>query len=103
MTPTSIKGDYRLFHSSLISQSAADTQSTLTADSQHVSSAVRGQGGIPPSGRCDTEALSERMTRRETCVINAAIMASSWPHSTNNVKRYNKPIVVDIDLPTWET
>ncbi len=33
----------------------------------------------------------------ETCIINASIMASSWPY-----KGHNKPIVVDINLPTWE-
>ncbi|KAH8665135.1 Metallo-dependent phosphatase-like protein [Tricladium varicosporioides] len=61
----------------------------------------RGQGGIPPSKRCDLEALSGRLGRKETCVINAAIMASSWPHGSGG-KRYQKPIVVDIDLPLWE-
>lgn len=38
--------------------------------------------------------------KKETCIINAAIMASSWPYQTS--KMFNKPIVVDIDLPTWE-
>jgi hypothetical protein len=101
-TVTSTKGDSPLTLKPSTPENAdapADTQSTLTSDPHDVSSAVRGQGGIPPSGRCDVEALSGRMARRETCVINAAMMASSWPHST---KRYNKPIVVDIDLPTWE-
>ncbi|KAE8445359.1 hypothetical protein EG329_013481 [Mollisiaceae sp. DMI_Dod_QoI] len=63
--------------------------------------ATRGQGGCPPSLRCDLEALSGRLGRRETCVVNAAIMASSWPHGSGG-KKYNKPIVVDIDLPVWE-
>ena len=62
--------------------------------------ATQGQGGIPPSLRCDLEALSGRMGRQETCVINAAMMASSWPHGSGG-KKYNKPIVVDIDLPVW--
>jgi hypothetical protein len=61
-------------------------------------SAVRGQGGVLPSQRCDLEALSGRMGRLETCVVNAAIMASSWPHRAGG-KKFNKPIVVDIDLP----
>jgi hypothetical protein len=38
---------------------------------------------------------------QETCIVNAAIMASSWPHGSGG-KRFNKPIVVDIDLPTWQ-
>lgn len=35
--------------------------------------------------------------RRETCIINAAIVASSWPHRGG--KRFNTPIVVDLMLP----
>lgn len=62
---------------------------------------TRGQGGTPPSQRCDLEALSGRLGRRETCIVNAAIMASSWPHGAGG-KKFNKPIVVDIDLPVWE-
>lgn len=66
-----------------------------------VPSATRGQGGIPTSRRGDVEALCGRMGRKETCVINAAIMASSWPHKGSGGKKYNKPVVVDIDLPVW--
>ncbi|KAH7395836.1 calcineurin-like phosphoesterase [Cadophora sp. MPI-SDFR-AT-0126] len=38
--------------------------------------------------------------RRETCIINAAIAASSYPHTGG--RKFNKPIVVDIDLPVWK-
>lgn len=62
--------------------------------------ATLGRGGIPPSQRCDLEALSGRMGRQETCIVNAAIMAASWPRS--EAKKFNKPIVVDIDLPVWK-
>lgn len=65
-------------------------------------SATRGQGGFPPSGRCDLEALARRRGRKETCVINAAIMASSWPYKLKGDRKYNKPIIVDIDLPVWQ-
>ena len=65
-------------------------------------SAIRGQGGTPPSGRCDLEALAGRRGRKETCVINASIMASSWPYKFKNGRNYNKPIIVDIDLPVWQ-
>ena len=50
-------------------------------------------GGI---ARTHTEVNDGRQGRLETCIINAAIMARS--HG-NGPKRYNKPIVVDIDLP----
>lgn len=46
----------------------------------------------------DVEAFEGRMGRKETCIINAAIMAASWG---GGPKRFNKPIVVDIDLPVW--
>lgn len=65
-------------------------------------SATRGLGGSPPSGRCDMEALAGREARKETCVINAAIMASSWPYKLKDNRKYNKPIIVDIDLPLWQ-
>ena len=76
-----------------LSEEASASLSTRLAPS-------RGQGGEPPSGRCDLEALTNRLGRRETCIINAATMARSWPHS-NGGKQYNKPIVVDIDLQVW--
>ena len=66
-------------------------------------SAARGQGGSPPSARCDLEALTGRRGRKETCVINASIMASSWPYKLKDNRKYNKPIIVDIDLPVWQT
>ncbi|RAL06135.1 metallophosphatase domain-containing protein [Aspergillus ibericus CBS 121593] len=37
--------------------------------------------------------------RRETCIVNAAIMATSWPHRGG--KRFHAPIVVDLELPVW--
>ncbi|KAH8815944.1 metallophosphoesterase domain-containing protein [Xylogone sp. PMI_703] len=40
---------------------------------------------------------SSQTSQSETCVVNCAIMASSWPHR-GGIK-YNKPIVVDIALP----
>lgn len=44
------------------------------------------------------QALTGRLGRSETCIVNAAIMARS--HG-NGPKRYNKPIVVDLELPIW--
>ncbi|KAL2017124.1 hypothetical protein VTK56DRAFT_2596 [Thermocarpiscus australiensis] len=40
-----------------------------------------------------------RLGRRETCIINCAIVATSWHHRGG--KQLNKPIVVDLDLPVW--
>lgn len=77
------------------------TTNSATTSSASLPPATRGQGGIPPSFRADLEALAGRMGRKETCIINAAIMASSWPHSRGSGKKLNKPIVVDIELPVW--
>lgn len=88
------------------SHSCTDSSRTLpvTFSSEELDGQVRGssagQGGYPHSSRCDHEALAGRMGRRETCVVNAAIMKSRYPHIGG--KQFNKPIVVDLDLPVWE-
>ncbi|KAJ4018566.1 hypothetical protein NW752_005685 [Fusarium irregulare] len=66
----------------------------------HASHGTIGLGGDPASPRSDQVALFGRMGRRETCVVNAAIMKSRYPHVGG--KQFNKPIVVDLDLPVWE-
>ena len=33
----------------------------------------------------------------ETCIINAAIIGTNWPHKAG--KKTNKPVVVDMQLP----
>ncbi|KAJ5852129.1 uncharacterized protein N7529_011514 [Penicillium soppii] len=38
--------------------------------------------------------------RRESCIVNAAVVATSWPHRGG--KRFNAPIVVNLDLPVWQ-
>lgn len=59
---------------------------------------VRGVGGDPSkTAKCDMQALACRLGRKETCVVNCAIAATNWPHVGG--KRFNKPIVVDLDLP----
>lgn len=60
---------------------------------------IRGLSGDPTSARSDQVALSERLGRKETCIVNCAIQATSYPHS--GPRRLHKPIVVDIDLPVW--
>lgn len=86
---------------SLYQPAVTDHTITVPLGVESAASATRGQGGIPPSVRSDMEALSGRMGRKETCVINAAIRASSWSHKGSAGKKFNKPIVVDIDLPVW--
>ncbi|OTB02592.1 hypothetical protein M426DRAFT_61865 [Hypoxylon sp. CI-4A] len=61
---------------------------------------TQGLGGNPASARSDGSALAGRLGRKETCVVNCAIQASSYPHS--GPRRLHKPIVIDIDLPIWE-
>lgn len=62
---------------------------------------TRGIGGNPNlSVRCDRDSLCCRMGRRETCVVNCAIAATNWPHTGG--KKFNKPMVVDLDLPILE-
>ncbi|KAG5980069.1 hypothetical protein E4U55_004431 [Claviceps digitariae] len=41
------------------------------------------------------------LAKDETCVVNAAVLKSRYPHREG--KQFNKPIVVDIDLPAWAT
>ncbi|KAK4159136.1 Metallo-dependent phosphatase-like protein [Cladorrhinum sp. PSN259] len=53
--------------------------------------------GSDPQGL--TTESRDRPGRRETCIINCAIVANSWPHTGG--KRFHKPIVVDLDLPVW--
>ncbi|KAH7360288.1 Metallo-dependent phosphatase-like protein [Rhexocercosporidium sp. MPI-PUGE-AT-0058] len=76
------------------------TANPLTLPPESLSSATQGQGGEPPSQRCDLAALSGRLGRKETCIVNAAIAASNYPHTGG--RKFNKPIVVDIDLPVYE-
>jgi hypothetical protein len=64
-----------------------------------LSLAVPDQQGT--SHGCDVGSLYGGLGPRQTCVVNAAIIASSWPHGPGG-KKFNKPIVVDIDLPALE-
>ncbi|KIX02009.1 uncharacterized protein Z518_07948 [Rhinocladiella mackenziei CBS 650.93] len=68
------------------------------ADMKHTG--TRGQGGPASSPRTDREAISGREGRIETCIVNAAFMATNWPHRGG--KKFHKPIVIDIDLPVLE-
>lgn len=65
-----------------------------------IAAAIPGVSGRAWSCITDTEAILGREGRMETCVVNAAIMKSKYPHVGG--KQFNKPIVVDIELPVWE-
>jgi Icc-related predicted phosphoesterase len=51
------------------------------------------------STRLDTthDLEAGEVNRTETCIVDAAIMANSW----GGPKRFNKPVVVDVELPVW--
>ncbi|KAL2759151.1 hypothetical protein ACRALDRAFT_1062195 [Sodiomyces alcalophilus JCM 7366] len=76
--------------------SASASASVSTADSAD----VKGLGGDASPDRSDQIALQGRLGRQETCVVNCAVMAKSYPHVGG--RTMNKPIVVDLDLPTWD-
>lgn len=42
--------------------------------------------------------LDNRADRNETCIVNASYMATNYGHQ----KRFNKPIVIDLDLPVCQ-
>jgi hypothetical protein len=79
---------------------ATSSSSPKGVDAQACHSTTGLGGDDPNSLRCDREALCGRMGRQETCVVNAAIMKSRYPHVGG--KQFNKPIVVDLDLPIWQ-
>ncbi|KAH6841035.1 Metallo-dependent phosphatase-like protein [Chaetomium sp. MPI-CAGE-AT-0009] len=60
---------------------------------------AREHGGAITSEGTRQPAAMDRTGRRETCIVNCAIVATGWPHVGG--KRFNKPIVVDLDLPVW--
>ena len=95
------------------SQAAASEAHWWRSDAHHgrCNAMLRGVSGTPGAAGALPEAEESlsvlptreangamgRMGRRETCIVNAAIMARSY----GGPKRFNKPIVVDLDLPVW--
>ncbi|KAI6381496.1 hypothetical protein MCOR25_001190 [Pyricularia grisea] len=94
-----------------IDSALSQTDGTLSTEEAEGSSQARGipdmarhaaSGNLQkltPSGK-EPPPLIGSTSRRETCVVNCSIMANSYPHLGG--KRFNKPIVIDLDLPTWE-
>ncbi|ETI27641.1 hypothetical protein G647_00090 [Cladophialophora carrionii CBS 160.54] len=79
----------------------AERPAPIRADNAHIRHlGTLGQGGPASNPRSDQEALFGREGREETCIVNAAFMASNFPHK--NGKRFHKPIVIDLDLPAMD-
>lgn len=84
-----------------------------TADSEAVERAMLGVGSTNayeqgaalqsdigfPAAAPDVEGFERRRDRLETAMINAAFMG---PRGDSGPKVFNKPIVVDVDLPVWD-
>lgn len=69
----------------------------LTGKKQRALESMSSYVTQPDSAGSDVHA--NRRLRKETCIVNAAIMARSWPYTGG--KTFNRPIVVDINLPVW--
>ncbi|KAL6232614.1 hypothetical protein BDW75DRAFT_247076 [Aspergillus navahoensis] len=68
-----------------VRSSAADTEAKAAVDE------ARAEG---------PDAEHVRSRKRETCIVNAAIMATKWPHHGGR-KFHSGPIVVDLEHPVW--
>lgn len=58
---------------------------------------ARGDGTATNGDESDHAIPATTRQRRETCIVNAAILATSWPHRGG--KRFHTPVLVDVDLP----
>jgi hypothetical protein len=52
------------------------------------------------SGTIGQFEYASQTLRRETCIVNAAVVATSFPH--HGGKRFNSPVVIDLELPAWQ-
>lgn len=69
-----------------------DAAGTVLVDESH--------GGASPAGSRNGNVAPGWHGRKETCVVNAAVLKSNFPHVGG--KQFNKPIVVDLELPVAE-
>lgn len=89
--------------SSLAADSTAFPPSTSTKQEHEQGDRNNSSGAFHPGVHSSADASSHgpgtsfHNLRRETCIINAAITATSWPHRGG--KRFNPPIIVDLELP----
>ncbi|KAI1399445.1 Metallo-dependent phosphatase [Hypoxylon fuscum] len=81
---------------------ADETQASTGTASEGANPGIgtRGLSGNPKSARSDGTALTGRLGRKETCIVNCALQNSSYPHS--GPRTLHKAIVIDIDLPVWD-
>lgn len=83
-----------------VAETGVTLQPSCLLDEKEQPAVLEDRVRISTTDRVNRDALQGRLNRRETCVVNAAMMATSWPHKAVNGSKYNKPIVVDLDLPT---
>ncbi len=90
--------DHRSYKGNMRSQRSLSYVPDIPLDLKNPASVASKERNLATSADFDTNALT---AGKETCIINAAIMASSWHGGTKKGKSYNKAIVVDLDLPGW--
>ncbi|KGO76579.1 hypothetical protein PITC_088580 [Penicillium italicum] len=70
------------------------------ASPQNLLSAYPSLGAGSPGSSSRSLDYALQTLRKETCIVNAAVMSTSWPHKGGT--RFNSPIVVDLELPVWQ-
>jgi hypothetical protein len=76
----------KLDNISLFEPSAMESEQLASTDGRQTAAVV--------------DSIDRRGQRRETCIVNAAVMSKSWPYAGG--KQFNGPIVVDLSLPVWD-
>lgn len=82
--------------------SKAQRPTASSAKQSHIEQLINLERGAYNSGdQPDQEAIIGREQRQETCIVNAAYLATNWPHKAG--KKFHKPVVIDLDLPLEDT
>lgn len=87
----------------LTGRRAGGRMATATAAAMAATSATApaAANAAAPGNDSDHAIPATTRQRRETCIVNAAILATSWPHRGG--KRFHPPVLVDVDLPAADT
>ena len=80
-------------------QDPARVQEGETSSITDTHAATHGEKDIATWVEHDLKAPSDRLETKETCIVNAAVMATSWPYESRHGSKYNKPIIINVDLP----